>query len=203
MQQKDPVKKVEKRFNAQVQNPDLFLQDNFINGFSHPNIPVILDKNPKIICTDYSWGLLPYWTKDINFRKNTLNSRIETIHDKPSFNAIINQRCLVIATAFYEWHWNDTIGKSKQKYQINTQEELFAFAGIYSQWTNPVNGEKLNTFSIVTTRANETMEYVHNHKKRMPIILKKEDEALWLNSNSNIDDFAFPYQVDLVAFPVS
>jgi putative SOS response-associated peptidase YedK len=47
------------------------------------------------------------------------------------------------------------------------------------------------------------MEYVHNHKKRMPIILKKDDEALWLNPNSNIDDFAFPYQVDLVAFPVS
>ena len=203
MQQKDPIAKVQKRFKALVQQPEMFLQDENINGFAHPNVPVILDKSPEIITTNYTWGLLPSWAKDLDIRKNTLNARLETLHEKPSFQNIISNRCLIIATAFYEWHWNDEKGKSKQKFQINTTQELFAFAGLYSHWTHPNTGELYNTFTILTTGANKTMEYVHNHKKRMPIILKPEDETHWLNPNNPPENFGYPYEVEMVAFPVS
>jgi putative SOS response-associated peptidase YedK len=201
-QQKDPIKKVKKRFNAEVNKPELFLQDNYINGFSHPNIPVILDKNPNLIETDYHWGLLPSWTNEIEFRKNTLNARIETISEKPSFKNYLDNRCLIIATAFYEWHWLDEKGKKKQKYQINSNDEIFTFAGIYNHWTNPATGEIIKTYAMLTTQANATMQYIHNHKKRMPIILQQKDELDWLNSKSNINDFAFPYEANLIGFPV-
>lgn len=201
-QQKDPIPKVKKRFNAEVNNPKLFLQDDFINGFTHPNIPVILNNNPNLIETDYHWGLLPKWAKNLEFRKNTLNAKIETISEKPSFKNYINNRCLVIATAFYEWHWADEKGKIKQKYQINSTEEIFTFAGIYNHWTNPQTNEILKSYSILTTQANATMEYIHNHKKRMPVILRQKDELDWLNPKSNINDFAFPYEVNLIGFPV-
>ncbi len=203
MQQKDPIVKVQKRFNAVVDHPEMFLQADLINGFTYPNVAIILNKSPQIITTNYTWGLLPNWASAIDFRKNTLNARLETLNEKPSFQNIINNRCLIIATAFYEWRWNDEKGKSKQKFQINTNEALFTFAGLYSHWTNPITDEKHNTFTMVTTNANKTMEYIHNHKKRMPIILKKEDEINWLNSSIAIEDFGFPYQVEMVGFPVT
>lgn len=202
MQQKDSIPKVQKRFKAEVIQPDFFLQENVINGFTHPNIPVILDKNPTIIETNYHWGLLPTWAKEIDFRKNTLNAKIETIHEKPSYKNSVHNRCLIIATAFYEWHWLDKKGKVKQKYQINSENEIFTFGGVYNTWTNPANGEILNTFTMVTTQANSTMQYIHNHKKRMPIVLQQKDEMAWLDAKNPIEDFAFPYESMLIGFVV-
>ena len=43
--------------------------------------------------------------------------------------------------------------------------------------------EITNTFSIITTVANPLMEKIHNLKKRMPLIIKKEDEAIWIDKN--------------------
>lgn len=201
MQQKDSILKVQKRFNAIVHNPEMFLQSDFINGFDHLPSPIILKSTPQIISTHFSWGLLPYWSKDIDFRNNTLNARLETISEKPSFREIIHNRCLVIATAFYEWHWLDEKGSKKQPYIIYAEEEIFAMAGLYSDWINPQTGEIMFTFTIVTTEANTTMQYIHNHKKRMPIILKKEDESAWLDSSNHVKDFGYPYSSNLVAFP--
>ena len=201
MQQKDSILKVQKRFNAIVQNSEMFLQSDFINGFEHLPSPIILKNTPQIITTHFSWGLLPYWSKDIDFRNNTLNARLETISEKPSFREIINNRCLVIATAFYEWHWLDEKGSKKQPYIIYAEEEIFAMAGLYSDWINPQTGEIMFTFTIVTTEANAIMQYIHNHKKRMPIILKKEDENAWLDSSNHVKDFGYPYSSNLVAFP--
>ena len=72
---------------------------DFINGFSHPNLPILLDSKPDIITTNYTWGLLPT-NRDKDFRKSTLNARVETLEDKPSFAPSINNRCLVLVTAY-------------------------------------------------------------------------------------------------------
>lgn len=203
MAQNQPMKKVEKRFNANVLKPEDFLESEYIVGFEYLNVPIITNNDSNIIRTSFHWGLVPSWSKDLDFRKNTLNARIETIHEKPSFKNVTQNRCLVIASSFYEWHWNDEKGKSKDKYQIfSSEDEIFAMAGIYTSWNNPDSGELYNSFSIVTTQANKEMEYIHNHKKRMPIILKKGDERAWLDMENNIRDFAYPYQIPLIAFKV-
>jgi len=201
--QEKPLKEVQLRFDAIVDSPESFLQSDYIVGFEFLNVPVILDSSPKIISTNYHWGLVPSWSKDLDFRKNTLNARIETIEEKPSFRNITSNRCLVIATSFFEWHWNDEKGKSKTKYQIFSKEsEIFAFAGIYDTWKDNRTGKNYNSFSIVTTHANEQMEYIHNHKKRMPIMLKKSNEKAWLDCSNHVDDFAFPYSVDMVTVQI-
>ena len=48
----------------------------------------------------------------------------------------------------------------------------------------------LNTFSVVTTRANELMEEIHNTKKRMPVILPASAERLWLKEGMQEDALA-------------
>ncbi|WP_291121615.1 MULTISPECIES: hypothetical protein [unclassified Flavobacterium] len=46
------------------------------------------------------------------------------------------------------------------------------------------------------------MAVIHNHNKRMPVVPKPEDESKWLEP-SPIQDFAFPYSVDLIANPIN
>lgn len=202
MGQKEPPIQVEKRFKAKVDHPHDFLQSDYIIGFEFLNVPVILNTSREIITTNYHWGLVPSWSKDLANRKNTLNARIETLDEKPSFRNVTSNRCLVIASSFFEWHWNDDKGKSKDKFQIFSAEDvLFAMAGIYDTWQNP-NGTHYHSFALVTTAANPQMEYIHNHKKRMPVLLKKGDEEAWLDASNSYQDFAFPYSVEMVAFKV-
>ncbi len=94
----------------------------------------------------------------------------------------------------------DDKGKVKVKYEIHNQEnEIFCFAGLYTKGINPSTGDVLNTFTMVTTQANPMMEYIHNHKKRMPIMLNKEDEKVWLNPLNKIEQFAYPkYEPNLI-----
>ena len=189
---------VENRFDAKIDNIAIFKPQENINGFDYPLTPIIIDENPKII-THYSWGLIPPWSKDDDIKKFTLNARIETVDDKPSFRNSVNKRCLVIANGFYEWQWLDSKGKNKNKFEIGIgNDNLFAFAGLYSEWTDTITGEIKNTYTIVTTEANALMAEIHNIKKRMPIILKPEDEIKWLE-HQPIQEFAFPYEVNLVA----
>ncbi len=193
---------VEMRFSAKVDNPENFVKSDFVNGFNYPNLPVIIDDTPDIISTDFTWGLIPSWAKDDEIRKNTLNARIEMVEEKPSFKNCLNNRCLVIVTGYFEWHWNDAKGKEKEKYIINSQEnEIFCLAGLYSNWLNPSTGDIVNTYTILTTEADKTMQYVHNHKKRMPVMINRIDERKWLDDSISIKDFAYPnYQPNLIAF---
>ena len=56
-------------------------------------------------------------------------------------------------------------------------------AGIYQPWTDKETGETMDTFSIVTTKANGLMEQIHNKKKRMPTILNEAQANEWLQPN--------------------
>lgn len=189
---------VEKRFKAKIEKVELFKSVEHYNGFSYPKTPVIIDKEQESI-KHFQWGLIPSWSKDTTIQKFTLNAKIETLAEKPSFKNSINKRCLIIADGFYEWQWLDKSGKQKQKYLITKpNNELFAFAGIYSNWVDKSTGEIINTYSILTTQANSLMSEIHNTQKRMPVILKTEDELNYLNG-TNISDFGFPYEVELIA----
>ena len=186
-QSKD-AREVEHRYNAKIENEALFCAQNYINGFTFPQTAVIAGSNPELI-RSYDWGLIPSWAKDNLIRKYTLNARIETIAEKPSFRDSVNNRCLVIADGFYEWKWLDAKGKNKQKYLITLRDSgLFGLGGIWSEWKNNDTGKIINSYSIVTTDANDLMSKIHNSKKRMPVILTKQNEHDWLTGKS-FDDF--------------
>jgi putative SOS response-associated peptidase YedK len=178
-QSKDAIT-VEKRFNAVIDQKHLFKPGDFINGFTFPLTPVITNKDTYLI-QHFQWGLVPFWAKNDEIKKYTLNAKIETIRQKPAFRSSVNKRCLVIADGFYEWKWLDPKGKQKQKYLITRPgNELFTFAGIWSEWTNKETGEIISSYSILTTEANELMSQIHNSNKRMPVVLTPEYESEWL-----------------------
>lgn len=174
---------LEKRFGAKLSEPEKYQRDSKVSAFSLPLLPVICNDNAGEIRLFY-WGLIPYWVKDAKnageIRTKTFNARSETLAEKASFRNILNtKRCLVLTNGFYEWQ---TSGKEKIPYFIGLSEQpAFALAGLYDQWTNRETGEELNTFTIITTRANPMMEEIHNIKKRMPVILSPKDEQRWLD----------------------
>ena len=181
---------LEKRFKAKVDG-DIQVSADYYNGFTFPKTPVITNKNSELIQV-FNWGLIPVWAKDKSIQSYTLNAKIETLKEKPSFKGSIKNRCLILADGFIEWKWLDPKGKAKQKYLITLpSDELFAFAGLWSNWTDKSTGQIVNSYTIITTEANPFMAEIHNSKKRMPVILTKENENLWLVGNET-DQFALP-----------
>lgn len=149
------------------------------------------------------WGLIPPWAKDPKLGYKMINARGETLAEKPAFKrAFRRQRCLIPADGFYEWPFS---GKEKQPYRIRLKSgELFAFAGLWERWSAP-DGTVIHSCTIITTEANELLADLH---PRMPVILKKEDEALWLDRNCNdvalLETLLKPYPADeMEVYPVS
>ncbi|MCV9388237.1 SOS response-associated peptidase [Reichenbachiella ulvae] len=174
--------KVKRRFAATMMYPEQagLLTSSHWNGYDFPRTPVITNEAPSQI-QFYHWGLIPTWANDESIRQSTLNAKIETLDDKPSFQTHETHRCLVLADGFYEWQWLDAKGKKKQKYEVGLKEGgLFAFAGLWSAWTDPASGQVLHSYSIVTTEAQRVMREIHNSKLRMPVILQPEQEKAWL-----------------------
>ncbi len=186
---------LENRFKKPFQESIPKTQKNIINGFEHPKVIIVNNKN----IVQAEWGLLPNWAKGKTLQKSTLNARIETLSEKPSFKYYTNNRCLIPATGFFEWQWLDEKGKQKEQYMIQViNENLFAFAGLYNDWLDHTSGKIITTCTVITTQANELMSQIHNTKKRMPVILKTKDEADWL-TGKDYRDFAYPYQTELNA----
>ena len=191
---------IEKRFNAIVDKVADITPMETIKAFNYPKTPIITDEKPHEI-QFYNWGLVPENSFNLDIRQYTLNARIESLDEKKSFKNHIQNRCLIIADGFYEWQWRNKSGSQKQKYLITLpNEDLFAFAGLHTTWTSN-KGELFQTYTIVTTQANELMSEIHNTKQRMPVILKKEDETSWLKG-SDYHEFAYPYSTSLIGTPI-
>lgn len=182
-QQSKSAQQLQARFDASFTEPENY-HAGVYNGFQHPQTPIITNKEIGTIQL-FNWGLIPSWAKDNTIRKNTLNARSETVEEKPAFRASVKNRCLVLADGFFEWQWLDPKGKVKQKYILTLPDNAaFAFAGLWSEWTDHVTGEVVGTYTIMTTEANALMAEIHNNKKRMPIILSPENEKLWLQGDT-------------------
>jgi putative SOS response-associated peptidase YedK len=154
-----------------------------VSGFAHPKLPVISEERPNEFEL-MQWGLIPSWTRDEEkakeFSNMALNAKAETIFEKPMFRKpIMSKRCILPVDGFYEWR---DIAKVKYPYYIFPKDGgPFTFGCIYDTWTNTETGEVINSFSIVTTEANEIMAMIHNTKKRMPLILPNEVWRQWVD----------------------
>ena len=130
------------------------------------------------------WGLIPSWAKDMSIGNKMINARAETVAEKASFKKPFkDKRCLVLANGFYEWKKTDKKNKIPYYFMLKSKQP-FAFAGLWEEWKNP-EGEKILSFTIITTKANELMEPIHD---RMPVILKENVETQWLDPENKDTD---------------
>ena len=125
------------------------------------------------------WGLVPPQQREMTGSNQFINTRAETLDQKPSFkDAFANTRCVIPATGLFEWTRKGP-GRTPM-YVTRKDGEPFAFAGIYVN-----KREKLgipSTCAIITTTPNALIEEVHD---RMPAILAPEDLEHWLDHEAD------------------
>ena len=114
------------------------------------------------------WGLVPYWAKDGKTKLTMINTRAETLSERPAYRRLFergSRRCLVVADGFYEWIKAEDPAQPRRPLRFALADGVcFCFAGL---WTN-------SSCTVVTTVANELVAPVHD---RMPVLLS--DPAAW------------------------
>jgi putative SOS response-associated peptidase YedK len=181
---------LENRYGATLIDPDKYRPSYYYHAFGLPSIPAVCSTEPDKIRL-LKWGLIPSWTRSLGdadiIRYKTFNARAEGIDKKPSFSSSVkSRRCIVPVMGFFEWQH---LGKEKIPWYIFSKDnEILSLAGVFDEWVESTTGEILSTFSIVTTDANDLMAEIHNSAKRMPVILNKTSEAIWLGQSSTVSD---------------
>jgi putative SOS response-associated peptidase YedK len=150
--------------------------------------------NPVVVTADgqgkhlvrMKWGLVPGWSKEPKTSFSTINARAETVTQKPAFRKLLSsRRCLVPATGYFEWA-PASAAEGKQPYRVQVTDdgdaregEIVAMAGLYDVWRGQgLDGEALLTYTIITTEASPGLRRLH---ERMPVILSRENEEVWLD----------------------
>jgi putative SOS response-associated peptidase YedK len=127
------------------------------------------------------WGLIPPWAKDAKVAYKMINARSETVGDKSAYRRLIasaDRRALLVADGFYEWLRSEDKRQPRIPFRFTLAGgEPFAFAGLWTPGT--LEGEPIETATILTTAANSLVASVHD---RMPVILAGPDaEQAWLS----------------------
>jgi putative SOS response-associated peptidase YedK len=150
------------------------------------------------------WGLIPSWAKDASMGATMINARGETLAEKPAFrSAFQRRRCLVPMAGFYEWQKTGTGKVPHFVHLLNA--DLFAVAGLYEWWTGNPNTLSIESYTIITTQANEAVDKLHD---RMPVILHERDYDAWLDpKNENAEALKAlltPYPAEeMCVYPIS
>ncbi len=199
---KEDKKKLEEWFEAMPEGLEDF-GPNF-NVAPSQRMPVVGEnRKGRRSLQPFRWGLIPFWADEQKVSYSMINARGETLDTKTSFKEPFERyRCLIPANGFYEWKGEK--GNKTPFYIYPTHEPLFAFAGLYNVWESP-EGERIPTYTIVTTDANKKMEELHD---RMPVILLKEEWKEWLDPDNHdtsaLKELIRPFPGDAMDFhPVS
>ncbi|PCH58896.1 MAG: hypothetical protein COC14_00255 [Burkholderiaceae bacterium] len=143
------------------------------------------EKGPKLVLA--KWGLIPHWSKESKTKYSTINARIETVAEKPTYRTPFkSKRCLIPADGFYEWK---LVNGHKIPHYIHMRKgEVFALAGIWDRWEG--EEETLDSFSIIVMPSNEIMKPIH---ERMPAIIAPAHYDLWLDQRMTEKDEIMGY----------
>ena len=107
------------------------------------------------------WGLPAPWDG-----KPLINARAETLAEKTTFRPLLEHRCLVPATAYFEWRRD---GRRRFRNRIAPVDGgIMAFAGL-------TDGTHV---TIVTCAPAPGLAHIHD---RMPVILANDAEAPWID----------------------
>ncbi len=180
---------LENRYGADLIDPDKYRPSYYYHAYGLPELPALCSGNPGKIRL-LKWGLIPSWTRSIDeakeIRLKTFNARSESLETKPSYSSSLKtKRCIVPVRGFFEWQH---MGKDKVPWYIyRADDDIMSLAGLYDEWVENNTGEQFSTFTIITTDANILMSEIHNSKKRMPAILDKTSERLWLDTSNETE----------------
>jgi len=103
--------------------------------------------------------------------KLVINARFESAAEKPMFReALALRRCVLPCSGFYEWSHDSA--KTKYLFRLPGASLLY-LAGLYNA------DQEQPRFVVLTQAAGSSMLDIHD---RMPVILRQNEVAAWLNN---------------------
>lgn len=108
---------------------------------------VVFDAGEGLAVDDFTWGLVPSWSKLPETKYTTVTARLERAPSSRIYrSAWEKRRCAVPMTGYYKW---DRTTKPARPYFIQARngEVLFA-AGLWDRW--PADAPELRTFTVLT-----------------------------------------------------
>lgn len=148
------------------------------------NLPVVT-KNSPLKAQLMKWGFIPSWEKDFTKAKfKPINARGDKLTGGFFRQSFMSSRCLIPCSGYYEWKKFSLEGKvQKQPYYFTVKNlEIFSLGGFYSVHKD-AGGVEHHFFTIITTSPNSLQKPIHN---RMPLIIAKDKEEEWLETDSPI-----------------
>ncbi len=112
------------------------------------------------------WGLRVDWST-----QPMINARAETLNEKPTFRPLLESRCVLPASAYFEWRKTETAEKRKNRIY---GDDLLVMAGLY-------DAERV---TIVTCPPAPAIQHIHN---RMPVLLDQNGIQAWLSNAPSRD----------------
>lgn len=143
-------------------------------------VPIFTGSGKAYAASLARWGLVGHFL-DLPPRHPVLTLRGEDLPAKPFYSRLLaGKRCLVPASAYFEWQ--SVAGGGKRKMRIGqTQGAPLFLAGVFDH--HPQAG---TTCAILTTAAGAGLGAIND---RMPLALAKEEIAFWLAEH---DEFPVP-----------
>ncbi|MFV2056060.1 MAG: SOS response-associated peptidase [Thiohalomonadales bacterium] len=169
--------------------------DDFLPNYNiAPSDAKTLKKAPIVYLHDHQrsltlccWPFLPAFAHAVVGKYCVANAQMEKLEQSKVYGSAwkSGQRCLVPASGFYEWQIQTKKGP-KQPYNIKLKDqELFAMAGVRGVSSTKDGSVNMMSFAIITLPANPLMAEIHNDKKRMPALLSKAQQQVWLGADNN------------------
>ena len=195
-----PETRIRDAFNLEHTEP-LGLKPRY-NIAPSQDIPIIRDTSTGQEMVMAQWGLIPSWSKESKSKYSTINARVETVAEKPTYRTPFKcRRCLIPADGFYEWK---QVNGNKVPHHIRMRDgSVFAFAGLWDHWEG--DDESIESCTIIVMPSNEVMKSIH---ERMPAIIAPAEYDWWLDTRITDKEDIMQYLTSapssqLTAYPVS
>jgi putative SOS response-associated peptidase YedK len=179
------------------------LEPNYNAAPTEPILFLIKSEEGMLRGELFRWGLIPFFSKEVLKSRPLINARSETIEQSPAFKQPFkSKRGLVVMNGFFEW--TDEEGVKQPYYICRKDRKLLAIASLWDLWEGP-SGDVIYSCCMITTPPNELLAPFHD---RMPAILEKTEQIIWLDLNCrNVDQLKqclIPYSKDeLIMYPVT
>lgn len=191
-----------------VEEPVSFLSR--YNAAPSQLLPIITQGVPRGFSFFY-WGQPPGWSKNKALAEKIINVRAEQISEKPVLKkSLVSHRCIVPADGFYAWK---KVGKKTLiPWRFSKPDKsIFSIAGLWEEYDDEDN-RVFHTFTVLTSPSNA---FVATVSDRMPLILNKENEQIWidkqpmdenfiesltLDAEDHFDGFAVSPQLNTISF---
>lgn len=144
-------------------------------------VPVVIEEQGRRQLHEMRWWLTPSWSNKITSKYSMFNARCENLNVSRAFKGPFrHHRGIIPATSFIEWQAGQ---QKKQPYRVQLQNKALALACIYDVWEH--DASYLESCAIITRESPEAFQYLHN---RFPVILSEEEQNLWLDTSTHLDD---------------